>query len=132
MKTLLVLEFEGLPPTTNTMYRNSGSRRYKRQEVKDWQEEIAELMSEQWKKSIPNFPVGVRCSKPYCRRAQVNINFTTKDERKWDIDNRIKSLLDCLEIAGVLLNDNQIDGLNVKRLKGDQNKTLISVMEFTQ
>lgn len=120
MNVLLSLEFEGLPPTVNTMYRNSGSRRYKRQEVQDWQEDIAGLMSELWH------------GKPYHRRAQVSIKFTTKDKRNWDIDNRIKVLLDCLQIAGVLLNDNQIDGLNVRRHRGDQNKTLISVMEFAQ
>ncbi|MBR0185777.1 MAG: RusA family crossover junction endodeoxyribonuclease [Synergistaceae bacterium] len=120
MSVLLSLEFDGLPPTANNMYRNSGSRRYKRQEVQDWQDDIAGLMSELWK------------NQPYRNRSQVNINFTTKDKRNWDIDNRIKPLLDCLEIAGVLLNDNQIDGLNVRRRKGDQNKTLITLMEFTQ
>lgn len=118
MGLLLSLEFDGLPPTVNTMYRSSGSRRYKRQEVEDWQEDIAAMMAEQWH------------GKPYHKRAQVSIDFTTKDKRNWDIDNRIKSLLDCLEIAGVLLNDNQIDGLNVRRHKGDQNKTSIILMEF--
>ncbi len=120
MGILFSLEFEGLPPTANTMYRNAGSRRYKRQEVQDWQEDIAGLMSEMWN------------NQPYRRRAQVNINFTTKDKRNWDIDNRIKSLLDCLQIAGILANDNQIDGLDVRRHRGNQNKTLISVMEFAQ
>ena len=132
MGLLLSLEFDGLPPTVNTMYRSSGSHRYKRQEVQDWQEDIAAMMAEQRQKSIPNFPSGVFCSKPYCKRVQVSIDFTTKDRRNWDIDNRIKSLLDCLEIAGVLLNDNQIDGLNVRRHKGQENKTKISVMELKQ
>ena len=120
MGLLLLLEFEGLPPTVNTMYRSSGSHRYKRQEVQDWQEDIAAMMAEKWK------------GRPYHKRAQVSIDFTTKDKRNWDIDNRIKSLLDCLEIAGVLLNDNQIDGLNVRRHKGDQNKTKITLMELKQ
>ena len=127
MNKLLLLEFEGLPPTANTMYRNSGSRRYKCQEVQDWQNDIAGLMSEQW-----SDPLNAGLRLPFRSRVQVSIEFTTKDKRSWDIDNRIKVLLDCLEIAGVLLNDNQIDGLNVRRHKGDQNKTLISVMEFTQ
>lgn len=120
MTELLSLEFDGLPPTVNTMYRNSGSRRYKRQEVQDWQEDIAGFLSERWRK------------RPYFSRAQVNIEFAVKGNRNWDIDNRIKSLLDCLEIAGVLENDNQIDGLNVTRHKGDQNKTKITLLEFTQ
>ncbi len=69
MGILFSLEFEGLPPTVNTMYRNTGSRRYKRQEVQDWQEDIAGLMSEQWKK------------RPYFRRACVSIRFTVKGNR---------------------------------------------------
>ena len=117
---LLSLEFEGLPPTVNTMYRNYGSRRYKRQEVQDWQEDIADLLSEQWKK------------RPYFKRVCVKINFTVKTSRAWDIDNRIKSLLDCLEIAGILVNDSQIDGLDVRRKTGDTNKTKITLLEFLE
>ena len=129
---LLSLEFEGLPPTVNTMYRNSGSRRYKRQAVEDWQEDIAGMLSEKWNTPINNYLSGVLCKKPYSKRVCVSIEFTTKDKRNWDIDNRIKSLLDCLEIAGVLLNDNQIDGLNVRRHRGQENKTKITLMEFKQ
>lgn len=120
MSVLLSLEFEGLPPTVNTMYRNSGSRRYKRQEVQNWQQDIAGFFCKHWK------------GRPYFSRVCVDITFTAKSIRNWDIDNRIKSLLDCLEIAGVLANDNQIDGLNVRRHKGDQNKTQITLMEFKQ
>ena len=118
MSKLLSLEFVGLPPTVNTMYRNSGSHRYKRQEVRDWQEEISGILSEHWE------------GQPYFKRACVSIEFTVKSSMNWDIDNRLKSLLDCLEIAGILANDNQIDGLNVRRYTGDQNKTKITVMEF--
>ena len=120
MNTLLTLEFEGLPPTVNSMYRSSGTTRYKQQAVKDWQEDIAGLLSEQW--TAKNIP--------YRNRAAVSIEFTVQDKRSWDIDNRIKSLLDCFEMAGVLKNDNQIDSLQVTRHRGEKNKTKITLMEY--
>ena len=83
MKKLLLLEFEGLPPTANTMYRNSGSRRYKRQEVQDWQNDIAGLMSEQW--NDRNNPILGGLRLPFRRRVQVSIEFTTKDKRNCGI-----------------------------------------------
>ncbi len=120
MNVLLSLAFEGLPPTVNSMYRTSEQHRYKQQAVKDWQEDIAGLLSEQWK------PIKF----PYRKRAAVSIDFIVADRRAWDIDNRIKALLDCLEIAGVLRNDSQIDSLQVTRHKGEKNITRITLMEL--
>ena len=120
MKILLNLEISGLPPTVNHMYKNYGSRRYKQPEVTEWQEETAALMSEQWRSGSP----------PYSGRASVSIEFTVKARRAWDIDNRLKALLDCLEIAGILKNDNQIDSLQVTRCKGNVDSTRIILMEY--
>ena len=120
MSRLLTLEISGLPPTVNSMYRNSNSRRYKRPEVAEWQEEIAGLMTEQWPLGRP----------PYSGRVSVIVKFTVKSRRRWDIDNRVKALLDCLEIAGVVENDSQIDSLKVTRNSGTDNKTSIILMEY--
>jgi len=122
MTTLLSLEFEGLPPTVNTMYRSSGTYTYKQQDVKDWQEDIAGLLNEQWTAG----------KVPYNERIAVKIEFTVKGKKAWDIDNRIKALLDCLEMAGVIMNDNQIDSLHVTRHRGDKNKTKITLMEYKE
>ena len=131
MSTLLTLEFEGLPPTVNSMYRNVGSRRYKQPEVQDWQEEISSLMAEEWNKVEKNSPVPHE-RPPYRRQVAAEIELTSKDRRGWDIDNRLKSLLDCLELAGVLVNDSQIDSLKVTRNYGEGNKTRIILMEYKQ
>ena len=63
---------------------------------------------------------------------EIRIEFTTKDHRKWDIDNRIKPLQDCLERAGVIENDRQIESLHVKRKYGDRNATHITLLEYTE
>ena len=88
--------------------------------MKDWQEDIAGLFSEQW--TTKNIP--------YSNRAAVSIEFRVQDKRAWDIDNRIKSLLDCLEVSGVLKDDNQIDSLHVTRHRGEKNRTKLTLMEY--
>lgn len=120
MDKILTLEFSGLPPTLNQMYRNSVTHRYKRPEVTDWQEEIADLMTEHYPAECP----------PYTGRVSVSIIFTVSDRRAWDIDNRVKALLDCLEMGGIIANDNQIDKLTVTRHKGKKNSTRITLMEY--
>ena len=127
MSKLLTLYFEGLPPTANTMYRNSGTHRYKRQEVTEWQEEIAELMREQWNRKAVT-PGAFKA--PCCRSVEVQVEFTVKARYRWDMDNRLKPLLDCLEMGGILANDNQIDSLQVTRTRGNVDSTRIIVLEY--
>ena len=127
MGRLLTLCFDGVPPTANSMYRNSGTHRYKRQEVTEWQDEIAGLMREQWNRNAVT-PGAVEA--PCCRSVEVQIEFTVKGRYRWDIDNRLKALLDCLEIGGILANDNQIDSLKVTRTRGNKDSTRIIVLEY--
>ena len=44
-----------------------------------------------------------------------HIVYLCKDNRKWDIDNRVKALQDCLEQAGIIENDRQVQSLHVRR-----------------
>ena len=127
MSVLLTLEIPGLPPTANSMYRNSGTHRYKRQEVTEWQEEVSGLMREHWNRNAVT-PGAVEA--PSCRSVEVQIEFTVKGRYRWDIDNRLKALLDCLEIGGILANDNQIDSLKVTRTRGNKDSTRIILMEY--
>jgi crossover junction endodeoxyribonuclease RusA len=48
-------------------------------------------------------------------RIRVSMVLWPPDRRKFDIDNRIKSVLDSLQDAGVFDNDEQIDEINVVR-----------------
>ena len=120
MSELMMIEFGGLPPTVNQMYRSAGARRYKQRSVADWQEEIAFLMAEEWR--------GISAT-PYTGRAAVQILFSVNTNCRWDIDNRMKALLDCLEMSGVLQDDSQIDHLSVTREKGAKLQTRIILLE---
>lgn len=120
---LLSMEFEGLPPTVNHMYRTRGRYRYKTAETREYQEAITEQIRRKWKwKNRPT----------YTGRAALTIIFFTNNHKRWDIDNRVKGLQDCLSMAGVIKDDTQIDELHVSRMyvpKGGKDKTSLKLYE---
>ena len=57
----------------------------------------------------------------------LSVKLMTKDKRRWDIDNRVKALQDCLSIGGVIEDDSQIDELHVKRERREKTATYIAL-----
>ena len=112
---LLTLEVDGLPPTVNHMYRNARGRRFRTEECREYQQRIVEELTSHWH--------GV----PFEGRLALIISFTTKDRRRWDIDNRLKALQDCLEMAGIIKDDSQIDFISVERVHGRANRTSLTL-----
>ena len=114
MSALIEIEFEGLPPTVNHMYGTARKYRYKSLEAREYQEYAINKIREQWQ----NKPV---CTEPVC----LSILFETSNRRRWDVDNRVKALQDCLSAAGVIHDDTQIEELHVKRIHGQKMATTI-------
>ena len=121
ISTLLELTIEGLPPTVNQMYRTARTgARYKRPEVQEWQDGVAAVMRRMWQ-SKP----------PYTGDVGVKILFTVNNKKRWDIDNRLKALLDCLQSARVIQDDSQISGIQAgKTLTADTSSTYIEVHQY--
>ena len=64
-------------------------------------------------------------------RLHVEIVLNAPNKRKFDIDNRVKGVLDALELSGVFPNDEQIDVLIVRRgtvIKGGATQVEIKVI----
>lgn len=106
MNEILRLEFLELPPSVNHTYGSRYGFRYKNNDVRDWQRERTDEILTQWQKK-----------KPFTGRAELLIEFFVKDKRRWDIDNRVKALQDCLTMAEVIKDDTQIDSLHVRRYR---------------
>ena len=124
LSSVFTIEFEGLPPSANMMYRSNHSSRYKTKAVTDWQERISLMLREARENQLKITQTGgLTITRP--ERVAVLIRFAENTYRRWDIDNRIKPLLDCLEMSGILEDDSQIDHLSVTREKGPKRKTTI-------
>ena len=120
MSKIFKLLLSGLPPSANQMYRTGrNGNRYKRREVSDWQEETAELVREAWGKP-----------EAYTGEVEVHVVFTVREKRRWDVDNRLKALLDCLALGGVIEDDSQISGITAFRREGELSQTQIEVERY--
>lgn len=108
MSVLLRVTLDGLPPTVNHMYRTSRTgARYKTKVARAWACTATLLIAK-----------AREGGEPYAGKAGVKIVFFTANRRRWDIDNRIKAVLDCIQAAGVIQNDNQVEILDVRREEG--------------
>ncbi|MBQ3585223.1 MAG: RusA family crossover junction endodeoxyribonuclease [Synergistaceae bacterium] len=114
------MEIDGLPPTVNHMYGRRGSRTFKSLELEAWQEWVSDMMREMWKGS-----------EPHTGEVALSVEFQTNSQRKWDVDNRLKALIDCLAKGGIILDDRQVASLNARRVMGLKALTKIEMKEYT-
>ena len=104
----------------NHLYRTSQNGvRYKTTKGREWQNVTASIMA-----------MTKTNRKPYNGDVALEIVFRTADRRKWDIDNRVKALQDCLAMAGVIEDDRQIQRLHVERQLWTQTATIVTVLEL--
>ena len=114
---LLELEIEGLPPTVNHLYRTGRTGfRYKTELGRKYQEHVSLQLAEKW-----------QGQPEYSGDVELRIEFKVKSQRKWDIDNRVKALQDCLNIAKILKDDSQVQILHVERSKGEVDMTHLEI-----
>ena len=112
MTYLLSITLDGLPPTVNHLYRTGGQHRYKTPEGAAYQEATAAEMRRVKKSSRT---LGPYLTGPYLGPVALHIVMTARSRRRWDLDNRVKAVQDCLQMAGIIKDDSQITELVVRR-----------------
>lgn len=91
------------PPSVNTYWRANGHRRFISKAGVDFKQAVAEYVIEH---EIPKYG---------SQRLGLAITIYGPNKRKFDLDNRLKAVLDALQDAGVFDDDEQVDILLVKR-----------------
>jgi crossover junction endodeoxyribonuclease RusA len=117
MKVLIELPY---PPSANTMWRRGRFSTYLSDVGRKFKEDVADyLVTEQ----VPKFGDAA---------LKISMILRPRDKRKADIDNRIKSVLDALEGAGLFNNDYQVEDLHIVRgepIKGGKMIVIVEAVE---
>lgn len=92
------------PPTLNHNIGRNGARYYKDDDYKRFQNQVGWL----WLKALP--PIWSQTT-----RYAVAIELIYDSKRRYDVDNRVKPILDALTKAGVWKDDVQVDVIVVAR-----------------
>lgn len=90
------------PPTVNHMFGQAGTRKYLKKSGHEFRKSVSESVAE----------LGISLGDI---RLAVFVSLFAPTRRAYDIDNRIKSLLDALQHAGLFEDDEQVDVLWVMR-----------------
>lgn len=91
------------PPSINSYYRVFNNRI------------LLSAEGRKYKKAVQNY-VMLLGLKPFeDAKLKIELILQPRDKRKIDIDNRIKSVLDALQDAGLFNDDFQIDELTIRR-----------------
>ena len=88
------------PPSVNHYWKHSGHRVYLSKDAVSYRQSVQNAL---------------HCTKPLDARLSVSVLLHAPNKRKYDIDNRVKSLLDSLTHAGVWVDDGLIDKLTIER-----------------
>jgi crossover junction endodeoxyribonuclease RusA len=110
---LLTLPF---PPSVNTYWRSVGGRVLLSKKGREFKKQVE---NERWKWQ----GLGL----PWSGRLSCTIELYRHTKHKYDIDNYVKAILDSLQNAGFIENDEQVDQLTVTRLTGWGNSSFARV-----
>ena len=110
-----------LPPSVNRCYRSYKSRVYKSKVYNDFITQMGEFLDDRDDGQIKG-------------KVMIDVTFYKKDKRNFDLDNRLKSLLDCIEDK-LIENDNYVCEIKCRKFNGcieDKTLLIITSMEGGQ
>lgn len=103
-----------VPPSANAMYRTSriGTRRFKTQRYKDWQQEFAALVL----RLLQDPNVSPEKRPRACREKHpLYILITANVDYRRDLDNLVKPILDTMQVIEMIPDDRYADIIEIHR-----------------
>ena len=123
MRILAEATVAGVPESVNHIWRSSRGRFYKTTKAKDFEELLVRVLHDSYKKNFKG---------PYKCDVILDIIIERKTRRKWDLDNRIKSIQDCLAPAGIIENDCQVKTIRADKEEAETDRTTVRVLEYEE
>lgn len=108
---------EGIPESVNHIWRGTRSgRHYKTTKAKDFECWLTHALR-----------VGRRLDGVYDGDVRLVMVIGRKTRRRYDLDNRIKSVQDCLAPAGIIADDSQVVEILARKILADEDTTTVIV-----
>jgi len=90
-------------------------RRFKTEKYRKWQKDFCLLLPK---------------VEPLEGQIGVRLYFYLHHPLKWDVDNFIKPVLDCLQKKGLIVNDNRIFFLEAQKFESQEEKVKIEIFKL--
>ena len=117
MSELVCVTVAGTPESVNHIWRGTRSgRHYKTAKARDFESLLITALRHQ------------HAGRPvYDGAVRLGIVIGRKTKRRYDLDNRIKSVQDCLAPAGIITDDSQVVEISAWKILADEDTTTVIV-----
>lgn len=117
MSELVCVTVEGTPESVNHIWRGTRSgRHYKTTKAKNFELLLTHALR-----------AGRRNGTVYDGDVRLGMVIGRKTKRRYDLDNRIKSVQDCLAPAGIIADDSQVVEILAWKIPADEDTTTVIV-----
>lgn len=117
MSELVCVTVAGIPESVNHIWRGTKTgKHYKTAKARDFENLLINVLRKQ------------HAGRPACDGpVRLTVEISRKTRRRYDLDNRIKSVQDCLAPAGIICDDSQVVELVARKTRGEEDTTTVTV-----
>lgn len=117
MSEIVRVTVAGIPESVNHIWRGTKTgKHYKTAKARDFESLLITVLKKQHAGRLA-------CDGP----VRLTVEISRKTRRRYDLDNRIKSVQDCLAPAGIIADDSQVVELVARKTRGEEDTTTVTV-----